>query len=517
MIKLRSPWIRLALFAFLGLAVILALQINWDRSYRKASGVPRSFAPFGDELRRADGSIDYRATLNKLLGEPPAPEQNALAIYLPLACQRELGSSPLRPQLLRTLGVSEAAFAAGKDFHADWEKSGIVSSLNPAALSAIWTNDAEFPEVTAWLDRYQPELDKIRAATKLRWYCPLLNDDPNALLVSDLLPHLQGMRTLSRMLVANCHREAGRGNVAAAIDDVLAIHRLGLQMRGDLVIQNLVAISIRAEARQAAIRLLQKYQLSETELDALRALADSEGIPELLDPNVSRSERYLTLDLLQQIDRNRFKMNELPDFGEPATAFPWVSKLWAFVDAGQVLQSVNNQFDEFGRSQSLLQIQGAALNEALSKFCDSSIQGSFPSGDWGEYMGMLFSSNFRGRVLGKSLSNGTDTLRTTSIKVIIRDTQQIRLLRVALALERFHGRNGNYPESLEQLVPDYLSQLPPDLFSEQGTFAYEKLAGGFGLSARAAPPAILKLGDELAFRLIINRSSKGQSTEERLP
>ena len=88
---------------------------------------------------------------------------------------------------------------------------------------------------------------------------------------------------------------------------------------------------------------------------------------------------------------------------------------------------------------------------------------------------------------------------------------------MALALERFHGRNGNYPESLEQLVPDYLSQLPPDLFSEQGTFAYEKLAGGFGLSARAAPPAILKLGDELAFRLIINRSSKGQSTEVRLP
>lgn len=512
--RLRSPWIRLGLFACLVLAAILALQVNWDRSYRSASGVPRSFAPFGDEIRRPDGSVDYRGTLNQLLGEPPQPEQNALAIYLPFACQRDVGSSSLRPTLLRTLGVSEAAFAAGRNFSADWESSGAGNT----GIDAIWMSDAEYPLIAAWLDRYQPELSRIRGATKLRWYCPLLNENPDELLVYDLLPHIQGMRTLSRMLLASCHREAGRGNPAGAIEDILAIHRLGLQTQGSLVIQNLVSVSIRTQARQATIRILQKFQLNETELDSLTALADPEGMSELFGSSVTRSERYLALDLLQQIDRKQANLSQLPDLGETAAAFAWIARAWAFVDGGQILQSVNNRFDAFDKSLKLVPPQGSALYQALNEIRHSSPQGLLQGSNWGQRVGMLFSPNLRGRVLGKSLSLGdwTNHLEATCSKVLVRNTQQMRLLQLALALERYRCRIGGYPESLAQLLPEYLPQLPPDLFAEQGTFAYEKLEAGFGLSANSTPPAALELGDALEYRLLINRSAEPAPTEDKL-
>lgn len=510
----RSPWIRLALFACLGLAVIFALQVNWDRSYRTASGVPGSFAPFGDEIRRADDTVDYRATLNKLLGEPPPAEQNALAIYLPLACQRDLGSSSLRPSMLRALGVSEASFAAGRTFHSDWESSGATSTPESPALNAIWKGDAEYPLIAAWLDRYQPELARIREATRLRWHCPLLNDDPNALLLGDLLPHVQGMRTVARMLTADCYREAGRGNIDAALADVVAIHYLGRQIRGDLVIQNLVSIAIRGIARETAIRLLQQFPLNEQQLDLLAPLVEIDELPELFDPKGSRSERYLVLDLLQQVDRNRLNAIELASLDQGLRITAWARRFWAFVDGGRALQIVNQHFDSTGRTGELVQLQGTALASGLQRQIGAFRSSDSPPATWSERIGMAFSPTVRGQLLGRYLSDSMlASLRMSCLRVLVRETQQNRLLQLAFALERYRCRNGAYPESLEQLVPEQVASLPPDLFAETGSFGYEKLASGFRLQAGSVYPPYLYSGDAPVLSVVVSRPAEGTTPE----
>jgi hypothetical protein len=510
----RSPWIRLALFACLGLAVIFALQVNWDRSYRTASGVPRSFAPFGDEIRRADGTVDYRSTLNQLMGEPPPAEQNALAIYLPLACQRDLGGSSLRPNMLRALGVDEASFTAGRNFDSDWESSGATSTPESPALNAIWKGDAEFPLIAAWLDRYQPELARIREATRLRWYCPHLNEDPNALLLGDLLPHIQGMRTLARMLTADCYREAGRGNIDAAIADVVAIHHLGRQIRGDLVIQNLVAIAIRGIARETASRLLQQFPLNEGQLNMLAPLMENEVLPELFDPKGSRSERYLVLDLLQQIDRNRLNVSELASLDQGLGVTAWAPGFWAFVDGGQALQIVNQHFDSTGRTGELVQLQGTALASALQKHIGAFRSNNTSPATWSERIGMVFSPTVRGQILGRYLSNSlANSLGLNCLRVLVRETQQNRMLQLAFALERYRCRNGAYPESLEQLVPELVASLPPDLFAETGSFGYKKLASGFRLQAGSPYPRYLYSGKDPFLSLIVSRQAEAKAPE----
>jgi hypothetical protein len=59
------------------------------------------------------------------------------------------------------------------------------------------------------------------------------------------------------------------------------------------------------------------------------------------------------------------------------------------------------------------------------------------------------------------------------------------LLRVAV--ERFNRETGNYPERLEDLIPDQLAAIPSDPFASDGQFRYRVLSG----DASAAGPYLL--------------------------
>ncbi len=50
----------------------------------------------------------------------------------------------------------------------------------------------------------------------------------------------------------------------------------------------------------------------------------------------------------------------------------------------------------------------------------------------------------------------------------------IDLARVACAVERFHLKNGSYPDSLEALTPDLMKEIPSDLMSEGKPLIYQK-------------------------------------------
>jgi len=53
-----------------------------------------------------------------------------------------------------------------------------------------------------------------------------------------------------------------------------------------------------------------------------------------------------------------------------------------------------------------------------------------------------------------------------------RSNAQFDLLRVAVALERFHLAEGSYPLSLAELVPTYLDEVPLDAFTGRQTLTY---------------------------------------------
>lgn len=511
---LRSPWIRLAIFGLFCLGVIVASQVSWDSSYRTASGVPRSYAPFGDEIRRSDGSVDYRATLNRLLGEPPPPEENAAVVFATLAGRGELSDSRLRAQLFDLIGLSEPRYAAGQSFFDEYKQA---ENTNQNANDSIWKYENEHLEMAAWLDRYPAEIAQLRAACHLKWYVPLVNSDSTSPLAADLLPLAQSARTGARMLVSDAFREAGRGNVDAAVADLVAVYQLGLNSTGPIIVQDLIGIAIRGMGISAAEKLVSQFALTEEQLRALADGFQQESSPQVFQPEKGRGERYMLLDLLQGIERRQYPSatpGQLLSSSDPFANLLGFG-FGPFVDRGAVLHYYNLEQDSLSRWQRLSELQGSALAEMLKPLKPNHSLAALPSGVKGAdelnasfWVGTIFSPTIRGQRLAAHLINFGIPASAQTAAATIRIAQQRRLLELAIALERYHRVQRTYPDSLEQLVPEFLAKLPIDQFAERGPFGYQKLENGFRVFAHPNKPQGLPRWPDYSFEIAIERSGK---------
>ena len=90
----KYPVRRLLLVIALFFAFLLAMQIPWSRNHRTNSGVSRSFAPNGDEIRTADGRVDYLATSNSLASRDLLSADNAAVDYVRLIGLDKLSGDP---------------------------------------------------------------------------------------------------------------------------------------------------------------------------------------------------------------------------------------------------------------------------------------------------------------------------------------------------------------------------------------------------------------------------------------
>ena len=94
---LRRLWLVVALF----LAFLLVMQIPWSRNHRTNSGVSRSFAPNGDEIRTAEGRVDYLATSNSLASRDLLPADNAA---VPLTTEYAARARPIANERVALAG-----------------------------------------------------------------------------------------------------------------------------------------------------------------------------------------------------------------------------------------------------------------------------------------------------------------------------------------------------------------------------------------------------------------------------
>lgn len=68
---------------------------------------------------------------------------------------------------------------------------------------------------------------------------------------------------------------------------------------------------------------------------------------------------------------------------------------------------------------------------------------------------------------------------------VTRNQSEADRLALALALELFRARYGSYPDSLRQLVPDFIESLPRDLYTGQ-TVGYQEIPAGYKIAANNA-------------------------------
>jgi hypothetical protein len=235
--------------------------------------------------------------------------------------------------------------------------------------------------------------------------------------------------------------------------------------------------------------------LSPGHLKALANCFETDPEPIVFQPSKGRGERYAVLEVLQAMDHNRPEL--LTSLGHDSDRVDRMLKFGygPFTDRGVVIQLLNLDFDAVNQWQELSQLQGGALSSKLKALDGWEGSHSNPKRKGGnlylsdgELIGFIFSAGERGRRFAGEFMDVFFPSYNRLFQRTIWNAQQRRLLQLAIAVERYQRRDSAYPESLQQLVPEFLPQLPLDQFAEHGSFGYERTNHGFRVFANPKTP-----------------------------
>ena len=133
-----------------------------------------------------------------------------------------------------------------------------------------------------------------RRAAAMPKFGPCYFGDPNASVMSVLLPSLAPCRQLCRMLVADGRRVEEEGAVDLAMNNYTAVMQIGSQVGGGLtLIENLVGIACWTLGDQAVREMILRRELSPAQLrDVLKTLTDLYPKRPSTAPGVEREKTF---------------------------------------------------------------------------------------------------------------------------------------------------------------------------------------------------------------------------------
>ena len=184
---------------------------------------------------------------------------------------------PVVPDSQNAASLYRQAFAA---LDAD---AALKSDESP--LTKATTIDVVNPAVTDLLARHAATLDLIRRAAD-RDTCRFQRDWTRPS-IDMLLPELQSLRAVARLLVLETRREAAEGNAADALHDVARIGQIGRHSASEpILISNLVGLAIDTMALETFAKVLPTLRTSDL------AALDSSDIRDLVTTPPAMASHY---------------------------------------------------------------------------------------------------------------------------------------------------------------------------------------------------------------------------------
>jgi formylglycine-generating enzyme len=462
-----------------------------------------------------EGHVDYLAALNQHCSLGVTPENNAA-----IPVWQALGPGPLavgtEERFYHMLGIKplpgEGIYFTTLDEYAVAHKQGTVAKDGKiislwdryeAGLQRPWSAE-EFPLLAAWLKANEvPHGKLLEAATRSRYYSPLLNADASSCVLTALLPDAGSLRECGRLLAARAMLRLNDGRPELAWQDVIACHRLArLCGQGPFAVQQLVArrlhqLACRATAAMAAHGGLDPKLAAQmlADLDALPPLPKSAEV-------LNIGERCGFLDMLgrtarggpRELRRVVATINQLSGSADNHDSKPsdfkdspdrWVQN--ESVDWDLVAMFGNRWFDmlahvsEHAPSHSTCTGTHMAMDSQLRELTDS-LAGGGTSKKYA--LGILFLGNVLPQVKSFDMFGVLAGLLTPACSAMdtseYRAKAELQLARLSLALAIYHCRTGQYPNQLEQLAPAILTAVPLDPFTGKGLH-YEAKQGSYVL------------------------------------
>ncbi|MCL2004945.1 MAG: hypothetical protein FWG73_02165 [Planctomycetaceae bacterium] len=359
----------------------------------------------------------------------------------------------------------------------DWYFQEIITSQLMESLQRPWTTE-EFPFLARWLDATDDLSAKLRDMAKHRtgYYHPLFSQSDSHSFYDALLPYTQSFRAVVRLLVCRANWEFARGNVDEAMEGAFAAVRMGrtMQKSAATIVEELVGISMqRMGNHQLTVYLadMPNVQTAVTadwflqkkkEFDAIEI--EIGPLPWL--PMWCLAERLGGLAMIQQIAVEPKAAEELyfsfildsnddvdEEFAAEVRELFFSGKEY---DWDEVLRRSNFFYDDFDDIYWLPTWQrrllaAGRLERRLREYSERKVY-----------------ENPEQQAAAHLLVNYIVPSIEPMMLALMGVEWDRRVTSVAFALAAYRADNGGEnPDTLEQLVPKYLAEVPNSPFTEE--------------------------------------------------
>jgi len=481
------------------IAITLALLV-----FLPARDVPPKIAretTYFTEPVRPDGTIDYVKALEKELGAPVPPEQNALVPIVRALGPRGLGDPPeeVLEEVYVRLQMEPPAdrrylilFDEYMEEHCRGKKDGAEPEDSTTdnwfrrALRGPWEAE-ELPCVAGWLRANRKPLARIvQAVDRPEVYVPAV-----MLLGAGEPQHYEAefvgigyyavpapvtaawTRFAVQMLLIRANLRLARDGIEPALRDLDRAYRLGHQSSQ---IPGVHTVLESGQTNSLIMAVLRKLALNghlhNESMEAVLARLRGWPPPKAFEPADLLCKRVSSLHRVYMAYRKGYEAVFGDTEGLREDLREITGRQWA-IDYNHLMRTINRHHDRVKRAMAIEAVPDRlrALKKLEQKWAESE--------SWPELVRARQSllGRIQYRLLGPAyrrsfmtrchiaaylpdLSRGHETRR-------VKYMAHFRLTRAALALDSFKIDEGQYPEELAELVPHYLDALPADPFAER--------------------------------------------------
>jgi hypothetical protein len=433
------------------------------------------------------GLVDYVARLNLDFSRGVTPETNAAVLYWKAIGKNEevledpefvaplirgLGTDPFADEGPTFISLERIARTAGVDVN--YSVGTILGTQYDIAMERPW-KPHEAPLVYKWIYVNRKPLEIVHEATK-RPHCqfPLLGTAQGDSMICMSFPEIQHFRELPRILSARTLLALGEHRPEDAMSDLLAMHRLARHsaQRGALT-SVLVGIAVDSIAHEGDRQLANSESATAEQLiryakqlSELSALGDLQRGYQL--------ERFAGLDLLQRLTSGELGLADdiglLETFGvkfDSKVINRMMSRLFDHgVDWNEVMIGINHFYDrvQVACDRKEYALRYLALSELEDELAIRSRAASSPR----TLVASVFATPQQRADLMTAMSLHTMAPALVQAdEAVTRGKARTVLSQVGVAISAYRKANGEFPASLEALVPTYLPKLPHDPYTGQ--------------------------------------------------
>jgi len=455
---------------------------------------------------RPDGYVDYAEALNRRYGKGVTPENN-VAIPLWRATGPGELDQEIREPFFRRLGMEPLA-DDGKylerledyiEHRPDTPLAGLDEAEQEQWWERLWVleehvrrapwSGKDYPWAAAWLEaNRRPLATFVAGTTRPRYFSPSLASPRGSLVDFNdgSFAELVGTRRAVRMLVSRAMLQLHEGQIDEAWQDLAACYRFArLKTQGPFVLDQILATAYNDMAFVGNAALAGHEGLSAKQ--ARRFAADLQQLappPQMADV-LDAGERFFELDALHTIARQDPKYLDLFGVMRDESWCDALRKLTTDprMDWDEVLRLANagqTELVDALRTMTCAQ-RRAFLKREFRKANRRGRKASSPAAvkrvlAEGTSPKRLAEHLFRFLSSPGVLSSDRHFIYTA----IERIEMQTEIGRLAFCLAAYRCEHDAYPETLEQLCPQYATEIPVDVFSG-GKLHYKPTEQGFVL------------------------------------